>query len=509
MNATSTPTPTTSSPPSFSPADAATELLARRTARRSLLKFTEIVAPDIVAARHHRLLAERLEAVVRGECKRLMIFMPPGHGKSWWGSVWFAAWYLGNKPSANVICASHTKPLAETFSRRVRRLVDSPECHRVFGGLALDPRTQAATYWETTKGGAYVATGVAGAIQGRRADLAVIDDPIRSRHDADSLTVRDRLWEWYLGDLHIRLRPEASMVLIQTRWHEDDLAGRLLDKMASGGETWDVVSLPAEAEEGDELGREVGEWLWPEWFSEQYYVDEKRTQPPRNWSALFQQSPAPETGAYFEKDWLRYYDTAPARETLRTYGASDYAVTAGGGDYTVHMVFGVDPEDRIFVLDLWRQQTSSDVWVEAAIDLMAKWKPLAWAEEADQIKRSVGPFLLKRMRERRVSCLRRQYPAAGDKAVKAQSIRGRMAMNMVYLPKNAEWMTDLVSELMSFPVGVHDDQVDVLSLLGRMLDRLVAGEAPPKPKPPIEVRPPTLNELIKMQPDQGEGRKRI
>ncbi len=461
-------------------------------ARRRLTRFTEIVAPEITPAPHHLLLAEKLEAVERGDCRRLMIFMPPGHGKSWWGSVWFPAWFLGRHPTRKLITASHTADLATTFGRRVRNLVRSEEYRGIFD-VALSADTQAAGHWETDQAGELLSVGVSGAIAGRRANLVVIDDPIKGHEAADSLRERNKLWEWYLTELRLRLTRDAAIILIQTRWHDDDLAARILGtQYKSGsslvevsGEVWDVLSLPALAEADDALGRAEGEPLWPEWFGKGYYDTERRIQTPRAWSALFQQRPTPETGDYFKREMLRWYDRAPARDTLQIYGASDYAVTADGGDWTVHAVIGVDPSDDIYVLDWWRGQTDSDVWVEMLLNLMQRWKPREWYEEKGQIIKSVGPFIHKRMRESSIHCYRKQFSSSHDKPTRAQSWRARMSMGMVYLPRNAPWVEGLVSELLTFPTGVNDDQVDVLSLFGRGLPRLSKGLLPPPPKPEI------------------------
>lgn len=210
----------------------------------------------------------------------------------------------------------------------------------------------------------------------------------------------------------------------------------------------------------------------------------KATQLPRNWSALYQQRPAPETGDYFKQDWFRTHTSDPPRETLNVYGASDYAVTSDGGDYTVHVVVGVDPENRMYLLDLWRGQTSSDVWVEAWCDLVRKWMPAFWAEEHGQIISGVGPFLKRRAIERHAYTSREQFVGRGDKAVRAQSIRGRMAMLGLYVRQGAPWFADLRAELLSFPAGKHDDQVDALGLVGQLLDRISA-----KPKLDFSVVP--------------------
>ena len=201
------------------------------------------------------------------------------------------------------------------------------------------------------------------------------------------------------------------------------------------------------------------------------------------WSALYQQRPAPEEGDYFKAAWLKSYDKPPARDTMRVYGGSDYAVTADGGDYTVHIVVGLDPDGRMYLLDLWRKQTASDDWIEAFCNLILEWKPMSWAEEQGQIKAGVGPFLDRRQRERQAYVYRDAFPARGDKAVRAQSIRGRMALEELYVPTGASWYPAFRSELLSFPAGKHDDQVDALGLVGQLLDRMLAGQKPiPKEK---------------------------
>jgi predicted phage terminase large subunit-like protein len=241
------------------------------------------------------------------------------------------------------------------------------------------------------------------------------------------------------------------------------------------------------AEGDDPLGRRPGEPLWPEWEDNEALARKRRAVGPRDWSALYQQRPAPEDGDYFKAEWLKPYDKPPAKETLRVYGGSDYAVTADGGDYTVHAVVGIDPEGRMYLLDLWRKQASSDVWVEAFCDLVKEHKPIGWAEETGQIKSGVGPFLEKRQRERQAWCVREQFPTRGDKAVRAQSIRGRMALEGLYVPINASWYPDLRSELLSFPAGKHDDCVDALGLVGQLLDKMLKGEAPKTPEKPADM----------------------
>jgi len=489
---------------SWSRPQAADEILTRLDGETSLARFIELVSPDTIPAKHHRLLLTKLEAVDRGDITRLMIFMPPGSAKSTYASILFPPWFLGRNAQRSVIGASHSGELAERFGRRVRNIVGSGEFRRVFGfGLSGD--NAAAGRWETERGGEYYAVGVDASVTGRRADLGIIDDPVKGRAEADSQTIRDRTWDWYRSDFWPRLKPGGRIVLIMTRWHEDDLAGRLMAEQESGGERWDVLSLPAEARSGDPLGRAPGASLWPEWFRPEMFAEAKRDL--RNWSALYQQEPTPESGDYFKAEWVRWYDKVPPRDHLEVYGASDYAVTSAGGDYTVHGIVGIDPDDDIYLLDLWRDQTSSDVWVEAALDLMERWRPIMWAEENAQIEKGVGPFLTKRQMERRLfSCYRKQFSSALNKATKAQSIRGRMAMGKVYFPRRAPWAADLVSELLRFPAGKNDDQVDVLSLIGRMLDDLIGGEVPKAHEPMRGLSEMTMAEVWDLVPMKRTGR---
>lgn len=488
---------------SVSPSQAAALLLHRRAIRKSLEAWCiEALSPqELRPARHHKILLERLEAVERGEIDRLMVLMPPGSAKSTYASTLFPAWYLARNPADSIIAASHTAELAERFGRRVRNTIME---HSAMLNLSVSADNAAAGQWGTTAGGEYYAAGILGPITGRRADLVIIDDPVKSRAEADSETVSDRIWEWWKADLSTRLKPGARVVLIMTRWSETDLGGRVLEDMAAGGRPWNVLRLPMEAETYDPLGREVGEPLWPEWFTPDMLAQAKRDA--RTWSALYQQAPAPESGDYFRREWLRPVAKLPPVETLRVYGASDYAVTSDGGDYTVHVVVGMDSAERLWLLDLWRAQASSDVWVEIFCDMVRMWQPMGWAEETGQIKAGVGPFLLRAMRERKAFVARQDFPTRGDKSVRAQSIRGRMAVDGLYYSAGAAWRTDFENELMTFPVGKHDDQVDALGLIGQLLDRMVAPSPPAKSEPLRGMRDMTMGEAWRLaRPRVNEG----
>jgi predicted phage terminase large subunit-like protein len=482
---------------------AAAELLRRQDAQRDLIAFTEYTFPRYQAARHHRQIAAQLERLLTGEVDRLMLLVPPRHGKSELASRRFPAFYLGCHPDRQFLSISATADLAADFGRDVRNLISSPEYASMFDTL-LAQDSSAKGKWHTSAGGLYYAVGIGGAVLGRGAHVMLIDDPFASMEEALSEVTRKNVWDWYTGTAYNRLMPGGAIVVINHRMHEDDLAGRLLAQQAAGGDKWEVVELPAIDDKGAAL--------WPEAYPIKALERIRRNTQPRFWSALYQQRPAPEQGDYFQADWLRPYDKIPARETLQIYGASDYAVTADGGDYTVHLVVGVDPSWRIYVLDIWRKQSASDEWVEAFCDLVQQWKPIGWAEEQGQINAGVGPFLVKRIRERKTYVARRQFPSKHDKAIRAQSIRGRMAIEGLYVPTMAKWFPDFRSELLNFPAGKHDDQVDALGLIGQALDVMSSGSA----KPPDELggklrgaNEMTWGELIDALPKRSVRDERI
>lgn len=336
----------------------------------------------------------------------------------------------------------------------------------------------------------------------------IIDDPIKNREEADSEVIREKIWRWYTSTAYTRLENdidpadvldddwlwrdfmrdieagkadplEGAIVVVQTRWHEDDLAGRLLKQQDEGGEKWEVIELPAiSTKDGEERS------LWPAKYPVERLQKIRSVIGPRDWSALYQQAPAPDEGLYFKKEWFRFYDELPKH--LRFYGASDYAVTANGGDYTCHGVGGVDPGDDLYIADVWLEQTESNVWIDVFCGLIKKHKPLMWAEEQGQILKSLGPFIDKRMRELKAYCAREQFTSTADKPTRARSFQARMAMGKVYWPRNAPWLDRVMSILLSFPAGTVDDPVDMLGLMGRLLDVMVGGQPPKAKEGPID-----------------------
>ncbi|WP_336741553.1 phage terminase large subunit [Aureimonas altamirensis] len=469
---------------SVSPAQAAHELLRRRRGRESLTGFSGAVAipgrPDEAVehgiAAHHRLLMEAIDTCLDTANGRLMVFMPPGSAKSTYASVLTPPFAMGRKPGFRVIGACYASELARKLGRRCRSIVRQPAFERLFG-TRLSAESAAADEWSLTNGSEYMAGGILSGITGNRADLVLIDDPVKGRQDAESPVIRRKTLDAYHDDLMTRLLPGGSVILVQTRWHEEDLAGCILPEGYDGqsgdiacrdGQTWRVLCLPARAErEDDPLGRRPGEYLWPEWFPRSHWAPFERN--PRSWASLFQQRPSPDEGDVFRREWLALYDTLPAG--CRFYGGSDYAVS-DTGDYTVHVVVAMDADGTLYVHDLWRGKGEPDKWIEPLLDLVEAHDPLAWAEEAGQINKSIGPFLRRRMAERRVFFHRRQEASTTDKVARARSLQGQMASGRVMLRRDAPWLADLVAELTVFPNGRHDDQVDALTKTTQMLDRM-------------------------------------
>jgi hypothetical protein len=428
-----------------------------------LIAYAAYQWPSYQDAAHHRLIARHLEAVERGDIKRLMITMPPRHGKSMLASEFFPAWYMGRNPGHYVVTATYAQDLADDFGRKVKNQIEDELFQQVFPGVGLadDSKSSKRFHVEgcgggiehvTTQRGAFYAVGVGGPLTGRGAHLLLIDDPIKNREDADSEVQRRKVKDWYTSTAYTRLMPGGRIVIIQTRWHEDDLSGWLQAEHEHEG--WVVLNLPAISKEGVAL--------WPDQYPIETLEQIKRALPPRDWSALYQQQPQPDEGTFFQREWLKSWDTKPP---MNVYGTSDYAVTADGGDYTVHRMWGIDAQGSLYRLGGWRGQTTSDEWIERQIDLIDEHKPLAWFGEAGVIQKAIEPMLRRRMLERRSHCRLEWMPSINDKPTRARGFQARAAMGKVWFEPGAD-----IAEHLMFPAGKNDDDVDCSSLIGRALD---------------------------------------
>ena len=488
--------------------EAAEEVLRRRRARTSILEFARYVAIEPEPAAHHILLLEGyLQRVLDGELKRLMVFMPPGCAKSTYCTVLMPAVYLGKYPDNRVICASYDSDLATDFAGKVKRLFSENLRYKaLFPGMGLSVDTKAKGHWniDGKKGGLY-ATGVGSAVTGRRGNLAILDDLVKGRREADSLREMNNTWKWFTSDLTTRMLPDNAIVYITTRWSQMDPAGRLLPEGWNGesgpvtctdGKVWEVLCLPAEAGENDPLGRAVGEWLWSDYYTPEFWQETKILQnleDTRNWNSLYQQNPTPEEGTYFKREWFKWYnaDTQPKRYV--PYICGDFAVTEGGGDSTEIGVFGVDIEDNLYVAPdqgWWDGRTEPDVWMDRLLDFVAYYRPQMFISEKGVIRNAIEGFLDKRMAERSKEgtstyVSKEWLSHIGDKSANARAFQARAKMGKVYLPEN-EIGRRILQQLIEFPAGKHDDVVDVCGFMGRYLQTTVVPTQELEPEPRLD-----------------------
>lgn len=427
-------------------------------------------------AAHHKLILREMQRCMDTPHGRLMIMAPPGSAKSTYASVVAPSWYLGRQPGRRVILASYGDDLARRQGRRTRQLLKSDEAASILQCQLL-PDSRAADEFGLTNGSEYIACGIMGGITGNRAHGIVIDDPIKGREQADSETIRNRTFEAYEDDLLTRLIPGGWVVIINTRWHENDPCGRILPSDWSGqsgdiqcrdGNTWRVLCLQAECQTlTDPLGRKTGDMLWPEWFDAKHWAQFRTNR--RTWSSLYQQIPAPTDGIMFRKDDMGNYEVAP--QGLRVISASDNAVTADGGDWTEQGTAGIAPDGSLYLLDWWRDRVGPEIWIERQIDMMVKHKPLAWFGESGPIRRATEGRLRTRMAERNVNCRLEYLPSIADKPTMAQSVIALAGSGKVWWPR-AAWVPELQRQCLVFPAGSPDDGVDTLGLLGRGADTL-------------------------------------
>jgi predicted phage terminase large subunit-like protein len=433
---------------------AAQELLRRRRARQSLIDFVEYTFERYRTAQHHRVVAAQLERVERREIDRLMLLLPPRHGKTELASRRYPAWVLGRNPHRQVIAASASAEFASDVGREVRNVVRSEEYGRLFQ-TQLAEDSQAASRWHTKQGGIFYSVGVGSQILGKGADEFIIDDPFGSMADAQSEVERKAVKDWYQGSVYNRLQPGGAIIVINHRMHEDDLSGYLLEQQQAGGDKWEVVQLPAIDN--------TGAALWPDAYPLEALERIRANSQPRYWSALYQQDPQPDEGTFFRREWFRAYDETPK---VNFFGTSDFAVTDGAGDYTEHAIWGVAVDGSIYALDWWRGQTDASVWIERWCDLVLKHKPVTWFAESGVIKRAIEGLLKKRMEERRAWVSVEWVPSINDKATRARAFQALAANGKVSFPK-LPWAGDVVDQLIRFPAGKYDDAVDCCSLIGR------------------------------------------
>jgi len=469
------------------------EIARRQLCQENLLPFVMRFNPDYLPGWVHKDICRRLEQfsedVANRLSPRLLLTMPPRHGKSELTSKKFPAWHLGNHPTHEVMACSYSGSLSMSFSRMNRELLRDP-AYSVLFDTKLHPESQSAEAWLTTDGGGYTSAGVGGAITGKGAHVLIIDDPVKNREDAESEAGRQGTWDWYTSTAYTRLAPGGGVLVILTRWHDDDLAGRLYAAEKEGADKWIQVDYPAEAKV-DEPFRHQGEALHPARYDSKALGRIRKAVGERDWHALYQQDPAPEVGSIFSKDMVQWYDyhdplALPPEREMVEYAAWDLAVGENAEhDYSVGGVASIDQNMDLWIRDVRRGKWGPLELCNAILDLHADWRCSRYGIERGLIEMTLGPFLKQKQTERRLwdFSYTELKPGKRDKVARAAAIQGMWENGKVHIPYNAPWTNDLIDELVRFPAGVNDDQVDMLAWLGQMLMLMAPAMIRDKRKP--------------------------
>lgn len=487
-------------------------------ARDSLIEYMRLTMPDpqdpddVMLSKYQmtpqaRLLCQIMEKVERRELQRVGISIGPQMGKSQILSRGAPAWMTGRNPALNMILGSYNQDFANEFGDDVRAIVNSAAHKQVFPEHELRIGGAAKSLLITSKNGKSAFVGVGGSGTGKPADVFVVDDPIRNDDDAQSEVHRQRVWNWFTKVANTRIHNDSAIVVVHTRWSEDDLLGRLCDPdhplrnkdYAGISDEWTYINLPAVVEDANlakalgltleiqedpivksQFGTKPMAALWPERFSLPFLAKQKRLDK-RGFMALRMGKPAPEDGDFFkDSDIVPYHSPDELPKNLRKYGASDHAVTEKQkNDASVMGCVGIDDEDNIWVLpDLVWDRMETDGIVEALLDQFKRHTPQLWWMESELISKSFGPFLRKRMHEESIYTTIDPVTVSKDKKSRARSIQGRMRMKKVRFPVFASWWPDARNQILKFPYGVNDDLVDWLAHIGQGLTKEIGASKP-------------------------------
>lgn len=453
---------------------AAKRLRVERECRDSLMFYTRLCDPRYMASAAHQFVSERLQRVAEGQTKRLILNMPPQHGKSRLTTVELPTWLLGQRPDARIVVASYSQDLSSRHSKLARARISEPFYSHLFPGCRLVATDKAAHNWSTTAGGGYKAVGVGGSLTGHGADLVIIDDPLKDFSEAHSPSMREKVWDWFLSVAFTRLAPNGAVVIIMTRWHVDDLVGRLIDperaeQMRAEGledrESWELINLPALAEKDDPLGRPKGAALFPERYSAQRLQDIRQTVGAYKWSALYEGQPVPRGGNYINAEafnligpddvpkdlyWVRFWDLAASSKSTADFTAGvKGALTKDGNFYLQDMAMGqwAWPKAREIICNIGEAEGIS-VGVEAVGGFKTGYENLRETMRSDVPMREIG--------------------AEKDKLTRALPWIALAEAGKVFLVRG-KWNLEFMLQAETFPNGKHDDMVDAVSGVYQML----------------------------------------
>jgi predicted phage terminase large subunit-like protein len=431
----------------------------REEASEKFMPFAHHVYENFIEGRHHRIIAEKLERVARGELKRLIINMPPRHSKSEFASFLMPAWFLGRNPKLKIIQATHNTELAVRFGRKVRDLIDDPAYKEIFPDTNLKEDNKGAGKWGTTAGAEYFAAGVGAAITGRGADLLIIDDP-HSEQDALSESAFDNAYEWYTSGPRQRLQPGGTIILVMTRWGKKDLTGRLLGQQGSDvmSDQWEVVEFPAILPSDKPL--------WPEFWDKDALLSIKASLPVGKWNAQWQQQPTSSESAIIKRNWWMDWEKEeipPVKYILQSYDtAFSKKETA---DYSAITTWGVfTPEeggpDNIILMDAQRGRWNFPELKEKAFEEHEYWEPDMVLVEA----KATGTPLIDELRLRGIPALGFSPGKGRDKVTRMHMVAPLFEAGVVWAPSEKKFADEVIEEVVSFPNGDHDDFCDSMTL---------------------------------------------
>ena len=439
-------------------------LKTRKLAQERFLAFVKEAWPTFIAGRHHAKMAEAFERVAKGECKRLIINMPPRHTKSEFASYLLPAWFLGKFPNKKIIQTSHTAELAVGFGRKVRNLVDQEVYAKIFPGVGLQQDSKAAGRWATNQGGDYFAIGVGGAVTGKGADLLIIDDP-HSEQEAALAEINpeiyDKTYEWYTSGPRQRLQPGGAIVVVMTRWSKKDLTARVLKAEAErGGDDWEVIEFPAILPSEQPL--------WPEFWSEKELKALREELPFPKWMAQYQQNPTSDSTAIIKRDWWQIWDSENPPHCDFVLMAWDTAFEKSNrADYSALTTWGVFykddetgvPQANIILLNAFRERMEFPRLKQVALEQYQDWEPDSIIIE----KKASGAPLIYEMRAMGIPVQEFTPTKGNDKITRLNAVADIFASGRVWAP-NTHWAEEVIEEVASFPSGDHDDYVDSTSL---------------------------------------------
>ena len=425
----------------------------QQKAKDNFMDFVKMMWPSFIGGRHHQMVAEKLEAVAKGELKRLIINMPPRHTKSEFASYLFPAWMIGRRPDMKIMQATHTADLSIRFGRKVKNLMETKEYQGLFD-VRLRSDSKAAYRWETDDGGEYYAAGVGGNIAGRGADLFIVDDP-HSEQDAMSLTALENAWDWYTSGPRQRLQPGGAIILVMTRWGENDLTARLLKQASRDpkADQWEVIELPAILDSGAAL--------WPEYWKLEELEKIKASIPLTQWNAQYMQQPTSDTAAIIKREWWRPWtrDQVPRLQyVMQSYDTAFLKTRTA--DFTSIQTWGVFyPEEghapNVILLDAKKGRWEFPDLKRIAYEESKYWDPEVILVEA----KAAGLPLTQELRSSGLPVVNFTPSRGNDKHARMNSVAPLFEAGLVWYPETS-WAEEVIEEMAAFPFGEHDDHCD-------------------------------------------------